>query len=719
MGRALPLRARSRISGSGRAEARLALAEFLLGCDDVAECAQWALDWLGAQTDARQVVCLLTDKERTQLVAIAGYGLPASRLPKLAIELDQREHPLVAALARGEPVELTLNGSSGRTPVMRLFGRGTFLAIPLMDGRKSEDAHGLLLVNPRAPDVVREGAWLADNLGPKLARLGATQGLETARAGLERERILLESIINAVHDPVLLTDHEGRMILANARAEALFASTERESEGRRRAIALNNMLFSAALAGRAIDRAEPTRRELLLVDPMDGSDLFFELLSTVVTDASEESQVVSVLRNVSDLRTAIEAQEENYHKLRLAEAEVRAERDRLELVIDAVADPILVTDPAGAIVMTNAPAEQLFTVRPDTPGEVAVRVQSNDAHFSSFVSNLLFAGDTLRHSGSIELTDPETGEGLPVEALGGKVQSAHGELVGVVTILHDQREALEKQQLYEQLKRASQELEEKVRQATAELVRQNELLRRQAIQLEHASALKSRFLANVSHEFRTPLNAILGYTSMLLQGVLGELTSQQRRSLSRVDSSGRHLLALISDILDISRIEAGKMPVHVSDFPLPELLAEVMAEVEPIVSRTSLCVTQELAPNLPMIESDRPKVKQIVLNLLANALKFTPEGWVKVSARFDDAGDRILIAVADSGIGIADDDQAKIFEDFSQADSSSSRAYSGAGLGLSISRRLASMLGGQITLESKVGQGSAFTLMLPRSRTSP
>jgi signal transduction histidine kinase len=719
VGRALSLRAGSRVSGGGLAEARLALAEFLLGCDDVGECAQRALDWLGAHTEARHAVCLLADQDRTHLVAMAGYGLPASRLAKLAIDLEQREHPLVAALTRGEPVELTLNGSSGRTRVMRLFGRGAFLAIPLMDGRKSEDAYGLLFVNPMAPDIAREGAWLADILGPKLSRLGATRALEAARAGLERERILLEIIINAGHDPVLLTDPEGRMILANARAEALFASTERESEGRRRAIALNNMLFSAALAGRAIDRAEPARRELLLVDPTDGSDLLFELLSTVVTDASEESRVVSVLRNVTDLRTAIEAQEENYRKLRAAEANVRAERDRLELVIDAVADPILVTDPAGAIVMMNAPAERLFTVQPDTPGEVDVRVQSNDAHFSSFVSNLLLAGDTLRHSGPIGLTDPETGESLPVEALAGKVLSAQGELVGVVTILHDQREALEKQRLYEQLQRASQELGEKVRQATAELVRQNELLRRQAIQLEHASALKSRFLANMSHEFRTPLNAILGYTSMLLQGVLGELTSQQRRSLERVDSSGRHLLALISDILDISRIEAGKMPVHVSDVPLPELLAEVMAEVEPIVSRTSLSVTEELAPNLPVIESDRPKVKQIVLNLLANALKFTPEGWVKVSATFDDASDRILVAVADSGIGIADEDQAKIFEDFSQADSSPSRAYSGAGLGLSISRRLASMLGGQVTLQSKLGQGSTFTLILPRTRTNP
>jgi signal transduction histidine kinase len=346
---------------------------------------------------------------------------------------------------------------------------------------------------------------------------------------------------------------------------------------------------------------------------------------------------------------------------------------------------------------------------------VAVRVQSNDAHFTSFVSNLLFAGEMLRYQGVVSLLDPETGDTLPFEAVAGKVLSAQGELIGLVTILHDQRQALERERLYEAVKQASRELEGKVREATGELSRQNELLRHQAIQLEQASALKSQFLANMSHEFRTPLNAILGYTSMLLQGVFGGMSDSQRNSLARVDTSGRHLLALINDILDISRIEAGKMPVHLAEFPLPELIAEVMAEVEPIVSRTRLALSRDLTPELPPVHSDRAKVKQIVLNLLTNALKFTPEGSVKISATWYSPGDRILIAVTDTGIGIAPGDQARIFEDFSQADSSPTRAYGGAGLGLAICRRLASMLGGQIRVDSAVGRGSTFTLMVPRT----
>jgi signal transduction histidine kinase len=283
----------------------------------------------------------------------------------------------------------------------------------------------------------------------------------------------------------------------------------------------------------------------------------------------------------------------------------------------------------------------------------------------------------------------------------------------VVTILHDRTEELEKERLYEQLKLASAELEHKVQQATGELANQNELLRRQALQLEQASALKSQFLANVSHEFRTPLNAILGYTQMLLKGTFGSVEPGQQRGLERVESNGRHLLALINDVLDISRIEAGRMPLTITRFKLPQLIAEVLAELEPIIARSKLVVTQELVPSLPEITSDRQKVKQIIVNLLSNALKFTPQGSVKISARANTRGKAVSVAVADTGIGISKAQQAKVFEDFSQIDTARSRVHGGTGLGLAICRRLAQLLDGTLTLESAAGAGSTFTLVLP------
>src|SRR5438876_1143735 len=308
------------------------------------------------------------------------------------------------------------------------------------------------------------------------------------------------------------------------------------------------------------------------------------------------------------------------------------ERTLLYIIIDSVADPILVTDPNANIVMLNAPAERLFTVDPAAGAEARRTVQANDAHFSSFVSNLFFEPGALRRSGSIGLVDPRTGAPLPVEAISGKIVSEHGEVTATVTILHDRTEELERARLYEQLKRASSELEQKVREATAELTRQNELLRRSHFEIERASAAKSQFLANMSHEFRTPLNAILGYTSMLLKGVTGELTAHQRRNLERVDSNAHHLLAIINDILDISRIEAGKMPLTLTTFDLKDLVAEVLAEVEPIITRSQLAVTSQLAADVPQLKTDRQKVKQIVINFLTNAIKFTPRGSVEVRA---------------------------------------------------------------------------------------
>jgi signal transduction histidine kinase len=400
---------------------------------------------------------------------------------------------------------------------------------------------------------------------------------------------------------------------------------------------MNNMLLSSALSSKAIEETGAARRELLLVNPVDGSDLLFELLSTVTEDARQGTGVVSILRNVSDLRRASEEIEENYRKLRVAEAQARAESDRLNLIIDSVADPIVVTDAGGATSLMNEPAERLFTIPARASAAEQRWVQANDAHFSSFIAGMLVSADQ-RRVGEIGLSDPMTGEAMPVEAIAGKILSEHGELTAVVTILHDRREAIEKAQLYEQLKQASDELERKIQAATADIAQQNELLRRQAIELEQASALKSQFLANMSHEFRTPLNAMLGYTSMLLQGVAGPVPTPAKRQLGRIESNGRHLLTIINEILDISRIEAGRMPLQNSRFRIPDLLAEVKSELEPIILRSKLAVTLDVGKDLKAISTDRQKVKQILLNLLSNALKFTHQGSVTISARSIERG---------------------------------------------------------------------------------
>jgi PAS domain S-box-containing protein len=687
-------------------EAKLALVEFLLTTSDLQASARRAVDWLVNHTSVKTALVAVVEPEASRLVLVAEHGVSSSVIVDFALSKDDVGHPLIRAMERHDATYFDGSNDHFRAPIEGI----PFHAVPLRADGESM-ARGLLLTSTTIPDVHPEVGWVARTLAKQVSRLMSGQTLAETRFG--QERMLLYSIINAVTDPILLTDTEGKLIIANTHAEKLFAAPEDASEGWRRAAGLNNMLFSAALSTSAVGHSEMARRELLLVDPLEGSDLLFELLSSRATDERQGTYVVSILRNVTDLARAKEEIEESYRTLRLAQAEVRDERHRLDLIIDSVADPILVTDQEGDIVLMNEPAERLFTGSKSASDVELRRVRANGAHLTSFVSNVLTRSGEQRYRGEIQLTDPTSGRLSPVEGLAGQILSEQGELMWVVTILHDLTEALEKARLFEQLKDASAELERKVQEATAELAQQNELLRRQHIALEQASALKSQFLANMSHEFRTPLNAILGYTHMLLNGVSGAVSDVQRKSLTRIDSNSQHLLALINDILDITRIEAGRMPLNLVTFQIPALVEEVMSELEPIIKKSNLSVRSIMPRGLPQLKSDRQKVKQIVLNLLSNALKFTPAGSVHIGASYDRKTRMIGIAVSDTGVGISPEDRVKVFEDFRQLDNSPARGYGGTGLGLSICRRLSQMLGGSIELESALGKGSTFTLRLP------
>jgi PAS domain S-box-containing protein len=697
-----------RSGGGTGSKAKLALVEALLAEQEARPCAVLTLRWLERYAGVERAVFAAVDHESGKLTSLTGMGVSLAAVDAFSLDLADRTHPLVVTLAGGEPVAFHDSQSLLRafeTPL----GSTSFHAVPL-GGAKDETGIGLMLLTglddgPVADEVL----WAAEVLGMRLAAIWYRR-VQVDERRHKRERSWLFAIINAVTDPILLTDADGRILVANAGAEMLLTAGEDKREGWRRAVALNNMLFSASLFTSAAERG-PTRRELLLVDPSEGRDLLFEVLSTPVAIRLGETGVVSVLRNVTDLRRATEEIEENYRRLGVAEAATRAERDRLDLILNSVLDPILVTDPAGNIMRMNPPAERMFTVSQRNV-EVERRVRTNDAVFTSFVSSL-YAGQSRHWRRQLSLLDPQTGATVPVEAISGKVVSKQGEETAVVTILHDLTEAEEKARLYEQVTRHSEELKEKVREATAELAEQNELLRRQAFQLEQASAMKSQFLANVSHELRTPLNAIIGYTHLMLEGVSGEMNRAQQDKLARIDANARHLLAVINDLLDITRIESGKMPVQSERLRLTELIDEVMTEVEPLIAGTRLEVHRILSQDLPEIETDRQKVKQIVLNLLSNALKFTPQGSVTIRLDHDCDNNEISITVSDTGIGIAEENQKTIFEAFEQANSSHTRRQGGTGLGLTICRRLAHLLDGRIILTSRLTEGSTFILFLP------
>jgi signal transduction histidine kinase len=697
------------------AEAKLdLLEEFQRHQGNARHCAQRTADWIVANTAATRVVVAALSSTRTAFDGLAGAGVQQQLVERLSLSLDGRGDPIVSAVTNGQLLSLPANRGSARLPVLDgMFPRSSVTVLAI-GGQPDEDvpALGLLFFSPASDPVPQSIRWVTEVLGQQFRHLADREGSSDVERRLRRERSWLQHVLNAATDPILFTNTEGRLLIANTRAELLFSATDDVSEGRRRAVQLNNMFFSAALSRRSLGEGEPGRRELVLVDPTDGSDLPFELLSTVVSDPREGTGVVSILRNISDLRQAAQQIDENYARLRVAEADARAERDRLNLIIDSVADPIVVTDEEGAISLMNTPAERLFSAHAGAGEEAQRIVRANDAHFSSFVSGLLSTGGDTTRRGEIGLVSPGTRQPVPVEAFAAKMLSDLGELTAVVTILHDRTEDLERASLYEQLKRASDELEGKVHAATDELARQNELLRRQALELEQASTAKSQFLANVSHELRTPLNAILGYATMTMQGIAGETTPGQRRHLSRIEANGRHLLALINEILDITRIEAGRMPLEIVSFAIPDLLREVQSELEPIIAKSNLTVTTRLGPDLVTLRTDRHKVKQVLVNLLGNALKFTPSGTVTLQAEMV-RPKMIALAVSDTGIGIAEADQSVIFDDFRQVDNTPRRAYGGTGLGLSICRRLTMMLRGSISVQSQLGRGSTFTVTLP------
>jgi len=230
-------------------------------------------------------------------------------------------------------------------------------------------------------------------------------------------------------------------------------------------------------------------------------------------------------------------------------------------------------------------------------------------------------------------------------------------------------------------------------------------------QLAVASQHKSQFLANMSHELRTPLNAILGYTELVLDNIYGDTPAKMRGVLERVQSNGKHLLGLINDVLDLSKIEAGQLTLSLSDYSLKNVIQTVFSAIEPLASEKKIALKVDVSQELPLGRGDERRLTQVLLNLVGNAIKFTDIG--EVSIKGSSANGSFNVAVRDTGPGISTADQAKLFQEFQQADNSITKKKGGTGLGLAISRRIIEMHGGHIWVESSPGHGSTFAFTLP------
>lgn len=256
-----------------------------------------------------------------------------------------------------------------------------------------------------------------------------------------------------------------------------------------------------------------------------------------------------------------------------------------------------------------------------------------------------------------------------------------------------------------------QALEQKVKERTEELAQKNILLRGAMERAQSADLLKTQFMANMSHELRTPLNAIIGFAQVMIDGIDGDITATQREDLKAINKSGLHLLAIINDILDISRIEAGKMRLDIEEVGLSDIIVDVMATAKTLIKDHPVTLKLDVVGAPLRVCVDRSRIRQVILNLLGNAIKFTPKGSITLRVR--ERVDQVEISVIDTGIGIRPEDIPVLFTEFRQLDPSSTRSQGGAGLGLALSKRFVEMHGGRIWAESEKGSGATFSFFLP------
>lgn len=671
----------------------------LLAAQNLEERLLLTLDTATSGLGYPQSAVALIDKRSANLRMRMAVGFADdAAVSSIEVPLDSSA-PYVTVIHDGRPVWITRDTGGGDF-LDRIGCPSDLLALPLFGGQlPSGKAEGEFARRPYdddkywMPEAMCTGALyvgaqrsamtpqqfrvltlFADRVGVILAAAVQTERLNDAVTKLQRERQWVESIMKSVADPIVLTNLDNEILLQNRRAEELFSGSKNASEGKRRALEMNDLLFSAYLSSAAVGSEEVVGRDLILVDPLEGADIHFEVISTPASNArGERIGMVSIFRDVTDLRRANEELGRNFVKLQQAEAEARRERDRLDLILENVGHPIAVCDTSGTFILFNTRAERLFQETEVTPARAARATRANSVKLTSFISGLASETQTGRQA-EIELIDPETGDTLPMEITSAEVTDAKGQVTAVVSILHDLSEIRELER-----RRVEQQLFESEKLAAV-----------------------GRLAASIAHEVNNPLEAIKN-SLYLLTNSRSEESNLRFLDVARKETE--RVSHIIRQMLGFARRSGEVEWVNVN-----QVLEETLVLIEKKLKQTGVRVARLFDTELPPIRARADQLRQVFLNLILNAQQaIEGEGEVRIKTeRYEQAlQPTISIQISDSGRGISEMDVTRIFEPFF------STRTKGTGLGLWVTQDIVRHHGGRIEVTSTEGKGTTFNIILP------